>query len=51
MPPLVAQAAVNQRCFSAQEVTVDRNGVTGAPMVLPFSALFDTAPGPNETDV
>lgn len=51
MPPLVAQAAVNQRCVSAQEVTVGTNDVTGAPMVLPFSALFDRGRWPNETDV
>lgn len=52
MPPFVSQAAVNQRCFSAQEVTVERDGsVTGAPMVLPFRALFDRDPSPNERDV
>lgn len=51
MPPLGVQAAANQRCYSAQEVTVDRNGVAGAPMFLPFRALFDRNPGPGESDV
>ena len=27
------------------------NGVAGAPMVLPFRALFDREPGTGETDV
>ena len=32
---------------------MDRNGVAGAPMVLPFRALFDRDPDPSEskTDV
>lgn len=51
MPPLGMQAAANQRYYSAQEVTVDGNGVTGAPMFLPFRALFDRDPRPGETDV
>ena len=52
-PPLVVQAAASQRCYCVQEVTVDRNGVAGAPMVLPFRALFDRDPDPSEskTDV
>ena len=51
-PPLVVQAAASQRYYyCVQEVTVDGNGVTGAPMVLPFSALFDRESGPGETDV
>lgn len=50
-PPLVVQAAASQRCCCAQEVTVDRNGVAGAPMVLLSRALFDRDPGPGETDV
>lgn len=51
MPPLELQAGVNQRCFCAQEVTVDKNGVVEAPMILPFRALFDRDTGPNEADV
>lgn len=51
MPPLVSQAAINQRCFCAQEVIVDRGCVVGGPMVLPFKALFDRDPGPSEVDV
>lgn len=31
-PPLVVQGAASQRCYCVQEVTVDRNGVCGAPM-------------------
>lgn len=50
-PPLVVQAAASQRCCFVQEVTVDGNGVAGAPMVLSFRALFDREPGTGETDV
>ncbi|GFF30573.1 hypothetical protein IFM51744_01179 [Aspergillus udagawae] len=50
-PPLVNQPAANQQLYSAQEVVITPTGMTGAPMILPFRALFDRAPTANETDV
>ncbi|KAL4895672.1 hypothetical protein BDV59DRAFT_172930 [Aspergillus ambiguus] len=50
-PPLVNQPAVNQQLYSAQEVVVSPTGMTGAPMVLPFRALYDRAPRPNESNI
>ncbi|KAF7125503.1 hypothetical protein CNMCM5793_001742 [Aspergillus hiratsukae] len=49
--PLQNQPAANQQLYSAQEVVVTPTGVTGAPMILPFRALYDRAPGPNESDI
>ncbi|KAE8143071.1 hypothetical protein BDV38DRAFT_293515 [Aspergillus pseudotamarii] len=51
MPPLSDQPAATQMLYMAQEVTVTPNTVSGAPMVLPFHALMDRAPGANETDI
>ncbi|KAF4214439.1 hypothetical protein CNMCM5878_009249 [Aspergillus fumigatiaffinis] len=50
-PPLVNQPAASQQIYSAQEVVVTPTGVTGAPMILPFQALYDRPPGPNESDI
>jgi hypothetical protein len=50
-PPLVNQPAASQQLYSAQEVVVTPTGMAGAPMILPFRALYDRAPGPNETDI
>ncbi|EAW16256.1 uncharacterized protein NFIA_056050 [Aspergillus fischeri NRRL 181] len=50
-PPLVNQPAASQQLYSAQEVVVTPTGMTGAPMIFPFRALYDRAPGPNETDI
>ncbi|PKX95323.1 uncharacterized protein P174DRAFT_367639, partial [Aspergillus novofumigatus IBT 16806] len=35
----------------AQEVVATPTGMTSAPMILPFQALYDRAPGPNESDI
>ncbi|KAE8407527.1 hypothetical protein BDV37DRAFT_240439 [Aspergillus pseudonomiae] len=51
IPPLTTQPAVNQRPYAAQEVMVTPNSVTGAPMTIPFEALYDRGRGPAETDV
>ncbi|GIK05321.1 hypothetical protein Aspvir_009428 [Aspergillus viridinutans] len=50
-PPLVNQPAATQQLYSAQEVVVTPTGMTGAPMVLPFRAVYDRAPTANETDI
>lgn len=50
-PPLVNQPAASQQLYSAQEVVVTQTWMTGAPMILPFRALYDRAPGPNESDI
>ncbi|OJJ31599.1 hypothetical protein ASPWEDRAFT_176664 [Aspergillus wentii DTO 134E9] len=51
MPPRVHQAAGNQRSYNAQVVKIDVDNITGAPLVLPFRALFDRQPRGNEADV
>ncbi|KAH8424097.1 uncharacterized protein LDX57_001854 [Aspergillus melleus] len=51
MPPFAQQLPVNQQIFCLQEVTVTRNAVQGAPLIIPFHALFDRAPMPNESDI
>lgn len=50
-PPLVQQFSASQQPYSAQEIEVTSGGVTGAPLVLPYAALFDQAPGPGAADV
>jgi hypothetical protein len=50
-PPLINQPAANQQLYSAQEVVVTPTGMTGSPMILPFQALYDRPPGPNESDI
>jgi hypothetical protein len=50
-PPLENQPAASKQVYSAQEVVVTPTGMTGAPMILPFQALYDRAPGPNESDI
>lgn len=51
VPPLTAQPAVAPRPYSAQEVLITPTSVTGAPMMIPFEALYDRGRGPTETDV
>ncbi|KAF9889073.1 hypothetical protein FE257_008050 [Aspergillus nanangensis] len=50
-PPLVNQLPGAQQLYSAQEVVVTSNAITGSPMILPFLALYDRAPGPTERDI
>jgi hypothetical protein len=50
-PPIVRQVPSYQHAYSAQEVTVTATTVTGAPMTLPFTALYERPRGPNEGDV
>ncbi|KNG86654.1 hypothetical protein ANOM_005674 [Aspergillus nomiae NRRL 13137] len=46
-----AQPVHTQRPYSAQEVLITPDSVTGAPMIIPFEALYDRGRGPTETDV
>lgn len=49
--PLDLQVPDSQQPYCAQEITITPQGVTGTPLVLPFTALYDRVPGPGETDV
>jgi hypothetical protein len=51
MPPLSRQPAQIQKSYCSQEVTVTPNSVVGAPLVLPFEALFSRAPIFPERDI
>ncbi|KAJ5297797.1 hypothetical protein PENANT_c012G09850 [Penicillium antarcticum] len=51
MPPLTRQPAQTQQSYCSQEVTVTPHSVVGAPLVLPFEALFCRAPVFPETDI
>jgi hypothetical protein len=51
IPPLAQQPATIQQAYSADEVEVTSTGIEGAPMILPFAALYDRPPGPSEVDV
>lgn len=51
LPPLTQQLPTAQQPFSVHEVEVTSSGVHGAPMILPFAALYDRQPGPGEADV
>jgi len=51
IPPLLQQPATIQQPYSVHEVEVTSTRVDGAPMILPFSALYDRPPGPGEVDV
>jgi hypothetical protein len=51
MPPLVNQPTVNQATYCAQQVLVTAATVTNAPLVIPFQAMYDRAPSPDEIDV
>ncbi|KAJ5895316.1 hypothetical protein N7495_007007 [Penicillium taxi] len=44
MPPLTTQQPLNQQSYCAQEVRASENGISGAPLILPFEALYDRAP-------
>lgn len=51
IPPLFQQPATIQQAYSAHEVEVTSTRIEGAPMILPFAALYDRPPGPREVDV
>lgn len=51
MPPRVHQPAATQRSYDAQVIKITANNITGAPLVLPFLALFDRPPSGNEADI
>lgn len=51
IPPLSQQPATIQQAYSIHEVEVTSTRVDGAPMILPFLALYDRPPGPGEVDV
>lgn len=49
--PLVQQQAISRQAYCAHEVEVTANGVTGAPLTLPFVAVYDRAPAAGEGDI
>ncbi|KAJ5508030.1 hypothetical protein N7527_010173 [Penicillium freii] len=51
IPPLVPQQAISQQAYCAHEVEVTANGVTGAPLTLPFVAVYDRAPTTGKGDI
>ena len=51
MPPRIHQPSATQRSYDAQVVKVTTNNITGAPLILPFLALFDHLPQGNEEDI
>ncbi|KAJ5845176.1 hypothetical protein N7534_008845 [Penicillium rubens] len=51
VPPLVTQPIPTQQPYSAQEVYVQPNNVVGAPLSIPFAAIYDRPPGPGEHDI
>ncbi|KAJ6009233.1 hypothetical protein N7522_004249 [Penicillium canescens] len=51
IPPLIPQPTPIQQPYSAQEVYVEPNRVIGAPLNIPFVALYDRSPGQGEGDI
>ncbi|OQE22815.1 hypothetical protein PENFLA_c012G09152 [Penicillium flavigenum] len=51
IPPLTIQLIPTQQPYSVQEVYVEPNRVVGAPLVIPFVAIYDRLPGPGEHDI
>ncbi|KAJ5185740.1 hypothetical protein N7491_006392 [Penicillium cf. griseofulvum] len=51
VPPLIQQPASSQTAYCAHELTITANGVTGAPLTLPFAALYDRPPAQGEGDI
>ncbi|KAJ5554915.1 hypothetical protein N7461_003385 [Penicillium sp. DV-2018c] len=51
IPPLTIQSIAIQQPYSVQEVYVEPNRVIGAPLVIPFVAIYDRLPGPGEHDI
>lgn len=58
MPPLLLQLPAVQQPYCAQEIVITPSQVpgrpvtvTGTPLVLPFHALYDRAPGRRQTDI
>ncbi|CAG8016442.1 unnamed protein product [Penicillium nalgiovense] len=51
IPPLVQQQAVSQQAYCAHEIEISANGVTGAPLTLPFIAVYDRPPAQGEGDI
>ncbi|KAJ5285752.1 hypothetical protein N7524_001058 [Penicillium chrysogenum] len=51
IPPLVQQQAASQQAYCAHEIEISANGVTGAPLTLPFVAVYDRPPAQGEGDI
>jgi hypothetical protein len=51
MPPRVRQPIHTQHPYIAQEIVITPAGIIGAPLILPFEALFDRTPQANEGDI
>lgn len=51
LPPRLHQPAATQPSYDAQVIKITANNITGAPLVLPFLALFDRPPRGNEVDI
>ena len=51
MPPMVRQPAVSQQAYCIKELIITPTTVVGAPLILPFQAIFDRPPVGNEQDI
>ncbi|CAI7661779.1 unnamed protein product [Penicillium viridicatum] len=51
VPPLLSQPVPTQQPYSAQEVYVQPNNVVGAPLSIPFVAIYDRPLGPGEHNI
>jgi hypothetical protein len=48
---MVQQAPSIQQAYSAQEIESTSDGVMGAPLVLPFHAVYDQPPALGEGNI
>jgi hypothetical protein len=51
IPPLIHQTPPIQQSYSAQEVYVEADRVIGAPLNIPFAALYDRPSAQGESDI
>ena len=51
MPPMVRQPAVLQQAYCIKELIITSTTVVGAPLILPFQAIFDRSAVGNEQDI
>lgn len=51
IPQLIQQPAASQQAYCAHEIVVAADSVTGAPLTLPFVAVYDRSPAQGEGDI
>lgn len=51
MPPMVRQPAVSQQAYCIKELIITPTTIVGAPLILPFQAIFDHPSMGNEQDI